>query len=202
MDNTENLSAAEAIQKIQEIAGNGEICFMMTNLHHVPSSVRPMAVQRVDENGNIYFFSAMDSQKNRELKNSEEMQLVFAHTSKSEFMTLYGKAEAYRDQLQIDAMWNMFAKTWFHEGKEDANISVIKFSPQSGKYWDSKHGRFVQMLGILYGAMTGRQTDDGLSGKISLRKAAKKKAVRAHRASSTAPKPAKASDKKTTKKHK
>ncbi|MGZ3883286.1 MAG: pyridoxamine 5'-phosphate oxidase family protein, partial [Bacteroidia bacterium] len=183
MDNTENLTALEAAGKIKEIAGNGEICFMISSLGQVPCSVRPMAAQRVDEEGNIYFFSGAESHKNRELKQSEDMQLVFANTSRSEFMVLYGKAEAYRDQLQIDAMWNMFAKTWFHEGKEDPKITVIKFKPESGKYWDTKHGKFVQMLGLLYGAVTGKQTDDSLSGKIRVKKTAGKyKTAKAQRA--------------------
>ena len=41
-------------------------------------------------------------------------------------------------------MWNDIAKAWFEEGKVDPRITVIKFEPTEGFYWDTKSGKLVR----------------------------------------------------------
>ena len=162
-----NLKGAEAAQKIQELVNHTHTCVMMTALSKRPISARPMGIQKVDEKGRIYFFSEKDSEKNSELLLSDEMQLIISNQSNSEYVTLYGRGEVYRDQQQINEMYNAFANNWFN-GKEDPMITIIRFIPEEGHYWDSKHGKLVQMFGILVGAITGKQMDDGMEGDIRL----------------------------------
>jgi general stress protein 26 len=164
---TTNLMGGEASKKIKELAEEARTCLMITSLDKRPMMVRPMAIQKVDESGRIYFLSAKDSEKNIELQLSNEMHLTFSNNSSSEYLSLYGTAEVYRDQKQIDEMYSAFANTWFN-GKDDPNITIIRFSPESGHYWDTKHGKVVQLAGILYGAVTGKKTDDVLEGNLEL----------------------------------
>jgi len=42
-----------------------------------------MAVQEVDESGNIWFLSGADSNKNFEIKQDEEVQLLFSKNESS-----------------------------------------------------------------------------------------------------------------------
>ncbi len=165
----ENLSGAEAAKKIKELAEAARTCLMITNLHQVPLSMRPMATQKVDEQGYIYFLSVKDSDAVMHINASPEMQLTYSNQDKSEYMGLYGKGETYRNQKEIDEMWNAFIKTWFPEGKEDPNLIIIRFKPEQGYYWDTQHGKVVQLLGMMYGAITGKETDDSLEGKINLK---------------------------------
>jgi general stress protein 26 len=162
-----NLLGVEASKKIKELAEATRTCLMLTSLDKRPLLVRPMAIQKVDEAGRIYFLSAKDSEKNIELQLSNEMHLTFSNNTSSEYLSLYGKAEVYRNQKQIDEMYSTFDNTWF-DGKDDPNITIIRFSPESGHYWDTKHGKVVQLAGILYGAITGKETDDGLEGNLEL----------------------------------
>jgi general stress protein 26 len=162
-----NIQGAEASKKIKELAEAAGTCLMITSLDKRPMSVRPMAIQKADIFGRIYFLSSKDSEKNIELQVSDEMHLTFSNDSKSEYLSLYGHAEVFRDQKQIDEMYSVFANTWF-KGKEDPMISIIRFSPEAGHYWDTKHGKIIQLAGILYGAITGKETDDGLEGDLSL----------------------------------
>lgn len=165
--NTTHLNGREAAKKIKELADHARSCMMMTALSQRPISVRPMGIQKTDEHGRMYFFSSKDSGKNAEIGQSSEMQLTIANDGNSEYLNLYGKAEVYRDQKEIDDMYNAFANTWF-EGKEDPMLTIIRFTPEDGHYWDSKHGKLIQMAGLLVGAITGKQTDDGLQGDLKL----------------------------------
>ena len=162
-----NLMGEEASKKIKELAEDAHTCLMLTSLDKSPMSVRPMVIQKVDEEGRIYFLSAKDSEKNIELQLSNEMHLTFSNNTSSEYLSLYGRAQVYRDQKEIDEMYSFFDNTWF-SGKDDPNITIIRFTPESGHYWDTKHGQVVQLAGLLYGAFTGKVTEDGLEGNLEL----------------------------------
>jgi general stress protein 26 len=66
--NHEDLSAVNAGKKIKELAGKSNTCFFCTDIQSgKPLTVRPMSVQKMDEEGNFWFLSASDSYKNKEL---------------------------------------------------------------------------------------------------------------------------------------
>lgn len=162
-----NLSGSNAANKIKELADSARICIMMTDLDKRPISARPMAIQKTDDQGRIYFFSEKNSLKNEELRQSQEMQLTLSNEKNSEYLNVFGHADVYRDQEEIDEMYSAFVNTWF-DGKKDPNITIIRFTPEAGHYWDTKHGKLIQLAGMLVGAVTGKQTDDGIEGRVKL----------------------------------
>lgn len=164
----ENLQGTEAAKKVKELAEAARVGLMMTNLHTIPLSVRPMATQKVDEDGYIYFLSVRDSDAVKHIQENKEVQMTWSNMGKSEYLVVYGNAEVYRDQKEIDEMWNDFIKTWFPDGKDDPNLCIIRLKSESGYYWDTQHGKMVQLMGMVIGAVTGKETDDSLEGKISL----------------------------------
>lgn len=166
-DSHENIQGTEALKKIKEIVGHVRTCQMLTALDKRPMACRPMGVQNIDDLGRMRFLSHKNSNKNQEIGSSSEMQLVFINDSDNEYLSLYGEAEIYRDQKEIDEMYNQFANNWF-EGKEDPNITIIRFSPREGRYCDTKHGKIIQWAGMIVGAITGKNASDGIEGKISV----------------------------------
>ena len=162
----ENLSGQAAVDKIKELVNHGRSCLMMTALDNKPCAVRPMSPQKVTDQGELLFFSDRRSSTNAELQVSPQMHITFSNDGDNEYMSLFGTAKAYRDQSEINELYSSFANTWF-EGKDDPNLTIIRFTPSEGHYWDSRHGKAVQMMGILLGAITGKQTDDGLEGDLN-----------------------------------
>ena len=57
-------------------------------------------------------------------------------------------------------------KTWFTEGKDDPRITVIKFTPEEGYYWDTKHGQVVAFAKQMIGAALGKTLDDSIEGEL------------------------------------
>lgn len=84
----------------------------------------------------------------------------------SDFLTLYGNASISTNKQKIDELWDPMIKTWFTEGKEDPRITVIKFNPVQGYYWDTKHGMAVAMVKRVIGAIKGETLDDSIEGNI------------------------------------
>lgn len=164
---TENLRSSEAVDKIKELIEKATICLFTTKLSSVPLSSRPMSTLKVDENGIVWFFSKVDSDKNAHIKQDDRVQLFYTHSASSEYLTLYGRAEIVTDQRIIDELWNPLAKVWF-DSKNDPTITVLKVTPEDGHYWDTKSNKMVQMLKLAIGAIIGKSLDDGLEGKIRI----------------------------------
>src|SRR5687768_12156681 len=105
-ENYENLHGAEAVKKIRELVDKAKSCFFCTNTQRMASfDTRPMAVQKVDDEGNFWFLSASDSRKNAELNSDPAVHLFFQGSAHSDFLTLYGHASVSRDKAKIKELW-------------------------------------------------------------------------------------------------
>ena len=166
--NIENLSGKEAISKLKELAERARICMFTTYATSAPMPARPMAVQAVEDDGRMYFFSATDSDKNKEIKRSPQVQLYFANTSSSEYLNVFGNVEISNDRYKIKELWSLWAKAWFQDGPEDAKISLLVFTPTKCEYWDTKHNKMVQLFKIATSIVTGKTMDDSVEGELKI----------------------------------
>lgn len=165
-ENNKNLQGAEAIKKIKELADKAT-CFFCTSIKTgVPFSTRPMSVQQIDDEGNLWFLSAIDSNLDKELKADPFTHLLFQGSSYSDFLNIYGVAGISQDKEKIKELWEPIMKTWFTEGQDDPRITVIKVEPSEGYYWDNKHGNAVAFVKMIIGAVTGKTLDDSIEGKL------------------------------------
>jgi general stress protein 26 len=167
-ESVQNLQSEEAIKKMQQLISHDAIGMFTTCLGEAPLQTRPMSTQEVDDEGNFWFFSGMESSKNFELKNDTRVQLFYANGSKSEYLTVYGKASISTDRKKIDALWSPMVKAWFQGGKDDPNISLIKVTPEEAHYWDTKNNKMISMLKIMTSVLTGKTMDDGVEGELNI----------------------------------
>lgn len=166
-DNLQNLSGAPAVERLSELVKEAETCFFCTEGGIGGSAgVRPMSVQQVDEQGNLWFLSASDSHKNHEIAANPSVKLYFQGAKHAEFLSLEGRASISRDQAKIKELWNFVMKTWFTEGEDDPRITVIKVAPSQGYYWDNKHGSAIAGAKMLIGASIGVTLDDSIEGQL------------------------------------
>lgn len=127
-----------------------------------------MSTQTVDEEGCIWFFSSKDSNKNNEIKNSK-VYLHFSNQGKQNYLDVAGDAEIITDRQKIEKLWNPIVKTWFTEGKDDPDITLLRIVPVESHYWDTKHGKMVAFLKIMTGAIIGKTMDDGVEGQLNIK---------------------------------
>lgn len=167
--NHEDLQAREAVEKIRELVDQAETCFFCTAAtEHDSVAARPMAVQEVDDAGNLWFLSASDSHKNAEVTQDSRVRLYFQGGKHTDFLLLDGVATVSRDKARIKQLWKPIMKTWFTEGQDDRRVTVIKVAPTEGYYWDTKHGMAVAGIKMLIGAAIGQTLDDSIEGKLKV----------------------------------
>ncbi len=168
-ENRKDLSAQEAVSKIQELVKIAETCFLCTAVTLGDSSgARPMNVRKVDDDGNLWFLSANDSHQNQEMALNPAVKLYFQGSPHSDFLQLIGHATISTDKAKIKELWEPIIKTWFTEGVDDPRLTVIKVTPSEGYYWDTKHGTAVAGIKMMIGAVIGKTLDDSIEGKLAV----------------------------------
>jgi general stress protein 26 len=168
-ENHKDLMGSEAGRKIKELATKNNTCFFCTNIiTGQPIKVRPMSVQKVDEEGRFYFLSANDSHKNMEIQSDHNVQMLFQGSAHSDFLSIYGTATVSRDKELIKELWEPLIKTWFTGGIDDPRITAIIVETNEGYYWDNKHGDAVAFAKMTLGALLGKTMDDSIEGELKV----------------------------------
>ena len=169
MSTIENLNKEEGIIKLKKIVEDIKFCFFQTNTKHDtinPSTI--MTAQTVDQDGNIWFFSGIDSERNSEIKTNKKVQLYFSCPEKNSYLSVNAHASIVLDKSKISELWNPLLKIWFKDGIEDNNISLIKVATKTANYWDSENGKMISFFKMISAVIRGNDTIDSKQGKINL----------------------------------
>jgi len=167
MSDTSNLRSQEGIEKLKHLVNEIDVCLFCTNLKTDDGSTcRPMSAQAVDDQGNIWFFSDINSDKNREIKIDNQVQLFFSHPGKSSYLVVNGEADILTDRKKIEEFWNPIVKIWFEDGKDDQNISLIKVNVTSAYYWDTEGNKMINFFKMAASLATGTNLVTAREGSI------------------------------------
>lgn len=168
-DNYEDLQGQAAGAKIKELVDAANTCHFCTKITTgQPLKVRPMSVQKVDEQGNFWFLSADDSHKNADIQTDPHVHLLFQGSQHSDFLSIYGVASISKDKALIKELWEPLLKTWFTEGVDDPRITAIQVKAEEGYYWDNKHGNAIAFAKMALGAALGKTLDDSIEGRLNV----------------------------------
>ena len=169
MSNTENLNNKEAIDKLKSLVEDIMICLFCTNLKTDDGATcRPMTAMKVCDQGNIWFYSEKNSDKNKAIASDKNVQLFFSHPAKSSYLVVNGEAEIILDKTKIEELWTPIAKIWFKDGKDDTNISIIKVKPTNAYYWDTDGNKMINFLKIVASVVTGTNLITGNQGALKV----------------------------------
>ena len=169
MSAIQNLNNTDGISKLKQMVESITTCFFCTNLKNQSESTATiMTAQEVDEEGNIWFFSGLDSSRNSDIIKDKNVQLYFSDTSKNIYLFANGEASISSDKTKMKELWNPLLKIWFKDGLDDANISLIKVKTNNAYYWDNEGGKMVNFVKMIASVITGNDYVDAKEGNIKL----------------------------------
>lgn len=164
----EDLSGHAAAQKIADLVRAGNSCFFCTLGMNARLHARPMTVTEVEDDGQLWFFTEIDSLKTIELDRDPRVTLFFKESDNGGHLKLDGTASQVTDPATIHRLWSPKMRAWFTEGENDPRICLLRVEPVGGEYWDNRHGAAVAGIKMLFGAIVGQRVDEGVHGKLQL----------------------------------
>lgn len=132
--------------------------------------MRPMAIARVEDDGQIWFISGADTAKIHEIEIDSHVHLT-AQDGDSAFVALSGRASLVDDRQKIAELWREPFRVWFPGGKDDPNIELISVHPERGEFWDStglQRCKYVWESVKAYATGTTPEPDDDQHGTVRL----------------------------------
>jgi general stress protein 26 len=144
----------EEIQRVAELVDRARISMLTTMTDSGKHVSRPMAVQEIEFDGDLWFFCYDDSAKAQQIRRNPQVNLSFANDKQSEWTSLSGRAEIVHDRQQAERLWSAPLKVWFPDGLDTEGLSLIKVHVETGEYWDSPSSKVRQLIGAARAAVT------------------------------------------------
>lgn len=159
----------QSIDRFKDMMADSHTCMFITNDNQSNYvNGRPMAINKVDDQGAIWFFSKKSSHKIDEIIQDREVSLAVVNDAKSTYLMVHGTSELIEDKDKIKELWNPLMKAWFTDGVDDPDLIIIKVKPHEANYWDSSSSKMVQLVGMIKAMVTGEEYHPGSEGKLKL----------------------------------
>ena len=162
------LTGREGMAKLGELIKDVRICMMVTAAADGSMDARPMATQKTEFDGTVWFLTRHESAKVEEMQSDSHVTLVYSDPKGENYVTLKGRATMSRDRAKIHDMWNPMYRAWFPEGEDDPQITVVRVDVTEAQYWDASSSKIVLGVRYLAAAVTGGKVNVGESGRVKV----------------------------------
>ena len=160
------MSDPRDVQKVAKLIKEFRFAMLTTTSPGGKLVARPMTVQEVEFDGDLWFIATRDSHTVTEIGSDPVVGVSFA--SNDTWVSLSGTAEMIDDSQKVAELWNQWVEAWFPEGPEDPNIVLIKFTADGAEYWDTPGGRIASVISLVKAKVTGQPYDGGENDKVDL----------------------------------
>jgi len=121
---------------------------------------RPMACQKLEKDGSVWFFTYGTGGKCAEIAHDKHVNISFSEPKDQKYVSLSGRAELSHDKDKMTELWNPIYKAWFPQGLETPDIALLRIVCDKAEYWDSPSNTIVRLVGFAKAVLTGRAADN------------------------------------------
>jgi general stress protein 26 len=160
-------SATDETRKVAElITSAGRIAMLTTRAPDGTLISRPMALQEVEFDGDLWFFADAGSRKVAHV--SADPQVNVAVGAASTWVSLTGGATVVRDLAKKRELWSKVVEAWFPDGPEADHVVLIRVEAWSAEYWDTPGGRVASLISLVKAKATGQPYSGGENETVDL----------------------------------
>jgi general stress protein 26 len=153
-------------RKVAELLKGERFGFLTTITMDGRLTSRPMTLQEVEFDGDLWFFTERDSSPVEHITASPEVNVGVG--SGGTWVSLTGDAVVVEDAAKKRELWNSGVEAWFPQGPDDDSVVLIKVQADSAEYWDSPGGRLATAFSFVKAKVTGERIDAGENEKVDL----------------------------------
>lgn len=128
---------------------------------------KPMAgLLEGDEGGPIWFFTAKDTEMVHAMSGPHRATAHFVSKDHELFASLHGELVLDNDRAMIDRLWNRFVAAWYEGGKDDPQLQLMRFEPDSAQVWLGENNLLAGMKLVL--GMDPKKDEEGRVARLKL----------------------------------
>lgn len=169
MAEARELTGPEGLKKIASLIADIRFAMLTTKAADGTLDSRPMATQKTEFDGVIWFLTADDSRKVDEIKDNQNVSLIYADPGNASYVTVKGTGQVLLDKAKIHELWNPMYQAWFPEGENDPRIRLLRVDVTEAEYWEANDNKLLRGIKYLAAAATKGSVDLGEHGTVSVR---------------------------------
>ncbi|MEU4564489.1 pyridoxamine 5'-phosphate oxidase family protein [Actinoplanes sp. NPDC023936] len=163
------MSEQEQRDKVRKMVSDARICMVTTMTEDGRHVSRPMALQDVEFDGDLWFFTYSDSDLVEQINRHPQVNVAFSDPKQQNWVSIAGAASRVENRGKAEELWSAPLKAWFPDGLETPNLTLVKVTAQTAEYWEAAHSsKVVTMLGYAKAAVTGKTPDAGENETVRL----------------------------------
>ncbi len=146
--------SAEDTRKVAELIKGQRFAFLTTTTPEGKLTSRPMTLQEVEFDGDLWFFAERDSNPVRHVQVAPQVNVGVG--SGGTWVSLTGRAAVVDDIAKKKDLWNPGVEAWLPQGPEDPSVVLLRIEGDSAEYWDSPGGRLATAFSFVKAKASGR----------------------------------------------
>jgi len=143
------------VAKVAELVDQARISMLTTMTADGRHVSRPMALQDVEFDGDLWFFVHDDSSKIADIRSHPQVNVSFSDEKHSAWTSLSGTAELVEDKAKAEELWSPALEVWFADGLDTPTLALLKVHVETAEYWDAPRSKVRQLVGGIRAAVTG-----------------------------------------------
>ena len=133
----------ENVRKLREMIRGIEFAMLTTVEEDGTLRSRPIATQRTEFDGDLYFFTKVTPTKVEEVDRDRNVCVSYAAPENQRYVSMSGAARLLYDRTKMEKLWFPDLETWFPEGLNDPGLALLWISVTQAEYWQGPFGSLV-----------------------------------------------------------
>lgn len=156
------ITGTEALARVADLVEDIDIAMLTTTDDDGNLVSRPMSTRQMDDAGNIWFFTAEDTEKVEEAQRHHDVGLAYCDAKGMRYVSVAGTAEVVRDRTKMEELYSTSHEIWFADGLETPGITLLKVTPMVVEFWEPAKGKLALAAGALKSLVTRDTPDDDI----------------------------------------
>ena len=124
----------ETLDALKSIIKSAKVAMLVTHSPENRLVARPMQLQEVEFDGDLWFLTRTDTDKYEEIKTNDDVNVIISEKS---YASISGKAEIVDDLNKKKEFWNKAYEVMFDMDYTDPRLILIKIKAETAEYWET-----------------------------------------------------------------
>lgn len=161
-----DIQATADLRRLAELIDGIDVAMLTTHAADGSMVSRPLQALKFDANGELVFFTSIDSAKVGQLTENPDVNVAFADPHHQRYVSVRGTARMDREAATVDELWSLPQKIFFPQGKDDPHLVVLRVQVRDAAYWESAGNFVARALDFARGLLSEDPSDLGRQGTL------------------------------------
>ncbi len=163
------MTGTEALARVKELVEDIDLTMLTTKDASGNLVSRPMSTRQMDDEGNLWFFTADDSKKAEEAEEGHDVGLSYCDAKGMRYVSVAGRGTVLHDEGKMRELYTPSLDIWFENGLETPGIALLRVTPVETEFWEPAKGKVALAAGMLKSLVTKDTPDPDIMnhGRIS-----------------------------------